>query len=107
MKLDELYAKYDHILGPDGLGVSQTDHFTFDLADENSQKSLRIAFPGIESMLMPESGKYLVVAPIVENQDILVAMFPQQTDGSLGLWAFNTKKRKGCNLIDSNEDEDG
>lgn len=99
MKLDELYAKYDHILGPDGLGVTQTDHFTFDLADENSQKSLKIAFPGIESMLMPESGKYLVVAPIVENQDILIAMFPQQTDGSLGLWAFNTKSKKGCNLI--------
>ena len=107
MKLDELYAKYDHILGPDGLGVSQTDHFTFDLADENSQKSLKIAFPGIESMLMPESGKYLVVAPIVENQDILVAMFPQQTDGSLGLWAFNTKSKKGCNLIDGNGSEDG
>lgn len=99
MKLDELYAKYDHILGPDGLGVTQTDHFTFDLADENSQKSLKMAFPGIESMLMPESGKYLVIAPIVENQDILIAMFPQQTDGSLGLWAFNTKSKKGCNLI--------
>ena len=58
-----------------------------------------MAFPGIESMLMPESGKYLVISPIVENQNILVAMFPQQSDGSIGLWAFDTKKKKGCNLI--------
>lgn len=99
MKLDELYAKYDHILGPDGLKVSPTDHFIFDLTDENSQKSLKTAFPGIESMLMPESGKYLVISPIVENQNILVMMFPQKTDGSIGLWAFNTKDMKGCNLI--------
>ena len=101
MKLDELYAKYDHILGPDGLKVSQTDHFIFDLTDENSQKSLKGAFPGIESLLMPESGKYLVVSPIVENPDLLVIMFPQQTDGSLALWAFNVKTKKGCDLTHS------
>lgn len=107
MKLEELYAKYDHILGPDGLKVTQTDHFIFDLADDNSQKSLKQAFPGIESLLMPESGKYLVVAPIVENQDILVLMFPQQTDGSLALWAFNVKTKKGCDLTVSSETEEG
>ena len=99
MKIDELYAKYDHILGPDGLKVNQTDHFIFDLTDDNSQKSLKLAFPGIETVIMPESGKYLVVSPIVESPDILVMMFPQQSDGSLGLWAFNTKIKKGCNLI--------
>lgn len=107
MKLEELYAKYDHILGPDGLKVTQTDHFIFDLADDNSQKSLKQAFPGIESLLMPESGKYLVVAPIVENQDILVLMFPQQTDGGLALWAFNVKTKKGCDLTGSQKTEDG
>ena len=107
MKLEELYAKYDHILGPDGLKVTQTDHFIFDLTDDNSQKSLKQAFPGIESLLMPESGKYLVVAPIVENQDILVLMFPQQTDGSLALWAFNVKTKKGCDLTVSSETEEG
>lgn len=103
MKLDELYAKYDEAVGK--LNVSPIDHFVFNLADENSQNSLKVAFPGIESMLMPESGKYLVVSPIVENQDILVLMFPQKSDGSLGLWAFNTKSKKGCELTSGNEGE--
>ena len=106
MKLEELYAKYDEIVGMGGMKVSPTDHFVFDLSDENSQKSLKMAFPGIESMLMPECGKYLVAAPIVENTDILVLMFPQQTNGSLGLWAFNTKTQKSCDLTHSAEDDE-
>lgn len=91
MKLEELYAKYDEIVGK--MNVNPIDHFIFDLTDENSQRSLKESFPGIESILMPESGKYLVVAPIVENQDCLVLMFPQQTDGNLGLWVYNTKTK--------------
>ena len=75
MKLEELYAKYDEIAR--ALNVTPIDHFIFDLADENSQKSLKSAFPGIETTLMPESGNYLVAAPIVEGQDILLLMFPQ------------------------------
>lgn len=77
MTVDELYAKYDNVVGNGGLNVTPTDHFVFDLSDENSQGSLKTAFPGIESVLMPECGKYLVVAPIVENQDLLVLLFPQ------------------------------
>lgn len=75
MKLDELYAKYDEIAGR--LNVTPVDHFIFDLTDDNSQKSLRSTFPGIEATLMPESGKYLVASPTVENPGLLVLMFPQ------------------------------
>lgn len=102
MKLEELYAKCDQILGAGCLNVSPIDHFVFDLTDDNSQKSLKSAFPGIESVLMPEVGKFLVVATIVESPDILVLMFPEQTDKSLGLFAFNAKTRRSIQL--TNED---
>ena len=100
MRLEELYSKYDEIVGNNGLHVTPSDHFIFDLGDENSQKSLKATFPGIESTLMPEVGQYLVVAPIVEDGNTLVMMFPHQADGSAGLWAFNTERKKSCNLMD-------
>ena len=100
MRLEELYSKYDEIVGNNGLHVTPSDHFIFDLGDENSQKSLKATFPGIESTLMPEVGQYLVVSPIVEDGNTLVMMFPHQADGSAGLWAFNTEKKKSCNLMD-------
>ena len=103
MRLEELYAKYDAIAG--GLNVTPVEHFVFDLTDENSQNSLKAAFPGIESLLMPESGKYLVASTIVEKSEILVLMFPSQADGSLGLCAFNTATKKG-KRIDNTLQED-
>ena len=98
MKLEELYAKYDEIVGK--MNITPIDHFIFDLTDENSQKSLKENFPGIEAILMPEAGKYLVAAPVVEMQDCLVLLFPQKTDGSAGLWAYNTKTKGKAELTD-------
>jgi hypothetical protein len=74
MKLEEIYAKYDDMLR--GMNVSPIDKFVFDLTDENSQKSIKQAFPGIEALLMPESGKYLVVATLMESPECLMLMFP-------------------------------
>ena len=102
MKLEELYAKYDEILR--GLNVSSIDKFVFDLTDENSQNSLKSAFPGIESLLMPECGKYLVVATIVENPDCLVLLFPEQSDGNLSLKVFNTKTSGSIELTSPSTD---
>ena len=102
MKLEELYAKYDEILH--GLNVSSIDKFVFDLTDENSQNSLKSAFPGIESLLMPECGKYLVVATIVENPDCLVLLFPEQSDGNLSLKVFNTKTSSSIELTSPSTD---
>lgn len=102
MKLEELYAKYDEILH--GLNVSSIDKFVFDLTDENSQNSLKSAFPGIESLLMPECGKYLVVATIVENPDCLVLLFPEQSDGNLSLKVFNTKTSGSIELTSPSSD---
>ena len=102
MKLEELYAKYDEILH--GLNVSSIDKFVFDLTDENSQNSLKSAFPGIESLLMPECGKYLVVATIVENPDCLVLLFPEQSDGNLSLKVFNTKTSGSIELTSPSPD---
>ena len=102
MKLEELYAKYDEILH--GLNVSSIDKFVFDLTDENSQNSLKSAFPGIESLLMPECGKYLVVATIVENPDCLVLLFPEQSDGNLSLKVFNTKTSCSIELTSPSSD---
>lgn len=102
MKLEELYAKYDEILH--GLNVSSIDKFVFDLTDENSQNSLKSAFPGIESLLMPECGKYLVVATIVENPDCLVLLFPEQSDGNLSLKVFNTKTSSSVELTSPSTD---
>ena len=102
MKLEELYAKYDEILH--GLNVSSIDKFVFDLTDENSQNSLKSAFPGIESLLMPECGKYLVVATIVENPDCLVLLFPEQSDGNLSLKVFNTKTSSSVELTSPSPD---
>ena len=98
MKLEELYAKYDEIVGK--MNITPIDHFIFDLTDENSQKSLKENFPGIEAILMPEAGKYLVAAPVVEKEDCLVLLFPQKTDGSVGLWAYNTKTKGKSELTD-------
>ena len=105
MRLEELYAKYDAIVGPGGFNVTPIQHFVFDLTDENSQNSLKIAFPGIESLLMPESGKYLVASTIVEKPDILVLMFPSQSDGSLGLSVFNTTTKKGKRIDNSGQED--
>ena len=105
MRLEDLYAKYDTIVGAGGFNVTPVEHFVFDLTDENSQNSLKAAFPGIESLLMPESGKYLVASTIVEKPEILVLMFPSQADGSLGLCAFNTATKKG-KRIDNTLQED-
>ena len=102
MKLEELYAKYDEILH--GLNVSSIDKFVFDLTDENSQNSLKSAFPGIESLLMPECGKYLVVATIVENPDCLVLLFPEPSDGHLSLKVFNTKTSGSIELTSPSPD---
>ena len=107
MRLEELYSKYDAIVGAGGFNVTPVDHFVFDLTDENSQAGLKAAFPGIESLLMPEVGKYLVASTIVEQPNILVLMFPSQSDGSLGLCAFNTQTKKGKRLDNScMEDEE-
>lgn len=107
MRLEDLYAKYDTIVGAGGFNVTPVEHFVFDLTDENSQNSLKAAFPGIESLLMPESGKYLVASTIVEKPEILVLMFPSQADGSLGLCAFNTATKKGMRIDNTlQEDEE-
>lgn len=107
MRLEDLYSKYDAIVGAGGFNVTPVDHFVFDLTDENSQAGLKAAFPGIESLLMPEVGKYLVASTIVEKPNILVLMFPSQSDGSLGLCAFNTQTKKGKRLDNScMEDEE-
>ena len=107
MRLEDLYGKYDAIVGAGGFNVTPVEHFVFDLTDENSQAGLKAAFPGIESLLMPEVGKYLVASTIVEQPNILVLMFPYQSDGSLGLCAFNTQTKKGKRLDNScMEDEE-
>ena len=107
MRLEELYSKYDTIVGAGGFNVTPVEHFVFDLTDENSQVGLKTAFPGIESLLMPEIGKYLVASTIVEKPEILVLMAPCQSDGSLGLYAFNTQTKKGKRLDNScMEDEE-
>ena len=91
--------------GPGGLNVTPIQHFTFDLTDDNSQRSLKQGFPGIESVLMPEVGNYMVASTIVEDPDVLVLLFPQKSDGGLGLWAFNTKTHATNDLLRSNGDQ--
>ena len=88
MRIEELYNLYD-ALARGVLNITPIDHFVFDLTDDNSLKSLKTSFPGIEVALMPESGKYLVASPCVEKQDFLVLMFPQKSDGSIGLYAYD------------------
>ena len=97
MKLEELYSKLDSVLSG-GLNISVQDHFIFDLTDENSQKSLKQGFPGIESLMMPEAGRYLIVATFVENPECLMLLFPEQTNGNLSLRVFNTKSGKAKEL---------
>ena len=104
MKIEELYAKYDSALNK--LNVTKNQHFIFDLSDENSQNSLKRAFPGIESVIIPESGKYVVITTIVENTDCLLMLFPETVDGNLSLKAFNTKTMKSSDLTDGHDGHD-
>lgn len=99
MRLEDLYAKQDEILR-NVLNISVLDHFIFDLTDDNSQTSLKGAFKGIESLLMPECGKYLVVTTMVENPDCLILMFPQDSDDNVEMKVFNTKSGKYNDLTD-------
>lgn len=96
MKVEELYSKYDDVLS--GINVHPIQHFIFDLTDENSQKSLKSAFPGIETLLMPESGNYLIVTSVVESPDDLLLLFPEGSDGNLHLKVFDTKTGKNSPL---------
>ena len=94
MKIEELYAKYDRVLNK--LNVTKNQHFIFDLSDENSQNSLKRAFPGIESLIIPENGKYVVVTTIVENTDCLLMLFPETTDGLQQTWASSLPSPAPC-----------
>lgn len=105
MRIEELYSKYDEILK--GLNVSSIQHCLFDLEDENSQNSLKHAFPGIETILMPESGKYLIITTIVEDKDCLLMLFPEQKDGNLSMKVFNVATRKSKDLLPSSSQDGG
>ena len=100
MRIEELYNIYDD-LARGVLNITPIDHFIFDLTDDNSLKSLKTSFPGIEVALMPESGKYLVASPCVEKQDFLVLMFPQKSDGSIGLYAYDKANGAASDLMAS------
>ena len=98
MTVDELYGRYNDMLK--GINVTPSDDFVFDLTDDNSQNSLKRAFPGIDAILMPECGNYLVVAPLVEDPNCLMLLFPSQSDGSCSLKAFNAGTKGWCDLTD-------
>ena len=98
MKLEELYQKCDGIIN--GLRITPIDHFIFDLTDENSQNSLKNSFQGIGSVIMPECGNYLEVTTIVEDPECLMLIFPEQSDGSVGFKAFNTKTNNYKDLME-------
>ena len=106
MTTEQIYNIYDNMANGI-LKVTPIDHFIFDLTDDNSLKSLKSSFPGIEVALMPESGKYLVASPIVEKQDCLVLMFPQMSDGSMGIYAYDKPHGTTCNLMQQVLDGDG
>ena len=55
---------------------------------------------------MPESGKYLVASTIVEKPEILVLMFPSQSDGSLGLSVFNTATKVGKRIDNARQEDE-
>ena len=96
MTVDELYGRYNDMLK--GINVTPAEDFIFDLTDDNSQKSLKRAFPGIDALLMPECGNYLVVATVIEDPNCLMLLFPDQSDGSCSLKAFNTGTKAYCDL---------
>ena len=98
MTVDELYGRYNDMLK--GINVTPAQDFVFDLTDDNSQNSLKSAFPGIDALLMPECGNYLVVATVIEDPNCLMLLFPDQSDGSCALKAFNTGTKGYCDLTD-------
>ena len=98
MTVDELYGRYNDMLK--GINVTPAEDFVFDLTDDNSQNSLKRAFPGIDALLMPECGNYLVVATVIEDPNCLMLLFPDQSDGSCALKAFNTGTKGYCDLTD-------
>lgn len=98
MTVDELYGRYNDMLK--GINVTPAEDFVFDLTDDNSQNSLKRAFPGIDALLMPECGNYLVVATVIEDPNCLMLLFPDQSDGSCSLKAFNTGTKGYCDLTD-------
>ena len=104
MRLEELYSKYDKILN--GLNVHPIQHCIFDLSDENSQNSLKSTFSGIESVIMPECGKYLVMTSLMEDPNCLLLLFPEQSDGNLSISAFNMKNGTSKQLMSNGENSE-
>lgn len=101
MKIDALYAKYGDVLVT--MNVNPIKHSVFDLSDENSLNSVKKSIPGIESQLMPENGKYLVLTTIVEDPNVLLMLFPETIDGNVGIKAFNMSSKHSKDLTENIE----
>ena len=96
IKISELYTKCEDMAKAIGLSVS--DRFVFDLEDDTSLDSIKDTFKGIESIITPGVGRYMVLMVSNEKPDVLMAVFPETEEGELKFILFDVKDQKSLDV---------
>lgn len=92
IKISELYTKCEDMAK--AIGLSVNDRFVFDLQDDTSLESIKDTFKGIDKILLPGYGRYMVLMVSNEKPNVLMAVFPETEEFDLKLVLFNVKNQK-------------
>ena len=92
IKISELYTKCEDMAK--AIGLSVNDRFVFDLQDDTSLDSIKNTFKGIDKILLPGYGRYMVLMVSNEKPNVLMAVFPETEEFDLKLVLFNVKNQK-------------
>lgn len=92
IKISELYTKCEDMAK--AIGLSVNDRFVFDLQDDTSLDSIKNTFKGIDKILLPGYGRYMVLMVSNEKPNVLLAVFPETEEFNLKLVLFNVKNQK-------------
>lgn len=98
IKISELYTKCEDMAK--AIGLSVNDRFVFDLQDDTSLESIKDTFKGIDKILLPGYGRYMVLMVSNEKPNVLMAVFPETEEFDLKLVLFNVKNQKTLTVGD-------
>lgn len=98
IKISELYAKCEDMAK--AIGLSVNDRFVFDLQDDTSLDSIKSTFKGIDKILLPGYGRYMVLMVSNEKPNVLMSVFPETEDFDLKLVLFNVKNQESLVVTD-------
>ena len=104
IKISDLYTKCEDMAKAVGLSVN--DRFVFDLQDDTSVESIKSTFKGIEELLTPGVGRYMVLMVSNEKPDVLMAVFPETEEGEVKFTLFNVNDQSSMVVTDEIKDDE-